>query len=238
MDAFLGWLGGVPILALYALIFAASLVEGVLPIMPGDLAAALLAFLAARAGGTLVPTIAVVTAGSVGGALIMWWVGRRFGAEWLARQLGRFGFARTEQKVEAAEQRIEHAYREYGWMALFVSRFLPGVRAVVPAAAGAIGLPFWEVTAIFTLASLLWYGGISYIAFHVGRDWASVRATLEVVARDVGLGAIAAAAVLVLVGWRLWRRRRLAAAASAVAPVEGGPDGPGIPRSTDGSGDT
>ena len=138
----------------------------------------------------------------------MWWAGRRFGAEWLARRIGRLGFTNTEERVEAAEQRVENAYRQYGWIALFVSRFLPGVRAVVPAAAGAIGLPLWEVTAIFSLASLIWYGGISWIAFHVGRDWESVRVTLEGVARDVGLGAIAAAAVLALLIWRLWRKRR------------------------------
>jgi membrane protein DedA with SNARE-associated domain len=213
MDALTGWLGNVPVLALYALIFGAAFIEGLVPILPGDLAAALLAFMAARAGGALLLTILMVTAGSITGAIIMWWAGRRFGAEWLAKQIGRFGFARTEERVEAAEQRVEDAYRQYGWIALFVSRFLPGVRAVVPAAAGAIGLPLWEVTAIFSLASLIWYGGISWIAFHVGRDWETVRTTFEHVARDVGLGAIAAAAVLIVVAWRLWRRRRRTSAA-------------------------
>lgn len=208
MDTLLGWLAGVPLGALYALIFGASFVEGVLPLLPGDIAAAMLSFFVARAGGQLLPTIVAVTTGSIGGAMLMWWIGRRFGAEWLARQLGRFGFAKTEQRIEKAEQRVEDAYRQYGWMALFVSRFLPGVRSIVPAAAGAIGLPLWEVTAIFTVASFLWYGGIAWIAFHVGRDWPTVRNTLEVVARDVGIGAIAAALVLVLLLWRLWRRRR------------------------------
>ena len=215
MDAMATWLAGVPLVALYALLFGASFIEGVIPLFPGDLATAMLAFFAARAGGALVPTITVVTSGSIGGAIVMWWVGRRFGAEWLAHQMGRFGFAKTEHRVEVAEQRVEDAYREYGWVALFVSRFVPGVRAVVPAAAGAIGLPLWEVTAIFTVASLLWYGGISWIAFHVGRDWPSVRQTLEEVARDVGIGAIAAAVILLLLVWRLWRRRRQARAGDA-----------------------
>lgn len=212
MDALLGWLAGVPLLALYALIFGASFVEGILPLMPGDFAAALLAFFMARAGGSLFPTIVAVTVGSILGAIVMWWVGRRFGAEWLAAQLGRFGLVKTEARVEAAEQRVEDAYRQYGWIALFVSRFVPGVRTVVPAAAGAIGLPLWEVTIIFSLASLIWYGGISWIAFHLGRDWASVRAALEIVARDVGIGAIVAAVVVVVLVWRLRQRRRRARA--------------------------
>ena len=210
MDALTSWLSSASLESIYLLIFLASFIEGIIPLMPGDLAVALLAFFAARAGGQLAPTIFVVTAGSILGALVMWWIGRRFGAEWVAHGIGRLGFGKAEVKLEAAEHRVEDAYRQYGWVALFVSRFIPGVRAVVPAAAGALRIPLWEVTAIFTVASGLWYGIISWIAFRVGKDWATVRDRLEVVARDVGLGAIVAALVLVLLGWRLWHRRRAA----------------------------
>jgi membrane protein DedA with SNARE-associated domain len=222
----MGWLGHVPVAALYALIFMASLVEGVLPLMPGDVAAALLAFLAARAGGDLFPTIVAVTAGSVVGALIMWGLGRRYGADYLAKVLHRIGLTRAEHQVEQAEHRVEAAYRQYGWVALFVSRFLPGLRAVVPAAAGALRIPFWEVTIIFTLASGIWYGGISWIAFHVGRDWHSVREAVVRVGRDVGLGAIVAGLVLALVGWRLIQRRRAAVKASRDLSDLAKPKGP------------
>jgi membrane protein DedA with SNARE-associated domain len=214
MESLLGWLGDVPLGALYALIFGASLVEGVLPLMPGDVAAALLAFFAARAGGNLTPTILAVTAGSVIGALVMWWLGGRYGADYLAKLLRKLGLTKAEHQVEEAEHRVEAAYKQYGWVALFVSRFLPGLRAVVPAAAGALRIPFWEVTIIFSLASGIWYGGISWIAFNVGRDWESVRDAVVRVGRDVGLGAIIAGLVLVLVGWRLVKRRRAAIAAA------------------------
>lgn len=215
MDTLLGWLSGASLETLYLLIFAASFIEGVIPIMPGDVAAALLAFLAARSGGQLAPTITMVTSGSVLGGLLMWWIGRHFGAEWVARRVGKLGFGGGEEQLEAAEHRVEDAYRKYGWVALFVSRFLPGIRAVVPAVAGALRVPFWEVSIIFTLASGLWYGLISWIAFRVGEDWAAVRAQLERVARDVGVGAVLAALVLVVVGWRLWQKRKAARAARA-----------------------
>lgn len=215
MESLLGWLSGASLETLYLLIFLASFIEGVIPVMPGDVAAALLAFLAARSGGQLVPTITMVTAGSVIGGLVMWWIGRRFGAEWVAHRIGKLGFKGGEQKLEAAEHRVEDAYRQYGWMALFVSRFLPGIRAVVPAAAGALRVPFWEVSIIFTLASGIWYGLISWIAFRVGEDWTAVQAQLERVARDVGIGAVVAALILVALGWRLWKRRKAARAAKA-----------------------
>ncbi len=219
MDSVLGWLQGVPVGALYALIFGAAFIEGVLPIMPGDVAAAGLAFLSAKAGGSLTATVAAVTIGSLLGALVMWWVGRRYGAEWLARRLGRMGLTKVEHRIEEAEVKVEAAYKRYGWIALFVSRFLPGVRAVVPAAAGALRIPLWETMAIFAVASTIWYGGITWIAFHVGSDWASVKAALERVARDVGLGAVAVAAVLAFVAWRWWTKRKARRAAAALPPA-------------------
>lgn len=210
MTGLMNWLSGEPLGALYLFIFLAALIEGVLPVMPGDVAAALLAFLAARAGGDLVPTIALVTSGSILGAITMWWIGRRFGAEWLARVFHRMGWMKTESRIAAAEHRVAEMYGRYGWVALFVSRFLPGVRSVVPAVAGAMKVPLWEVTAIFTVASTIWYGMITWIAFNVGRDWESVQRAVARFARDVGLGAVAIALVVTLIAWRLWRRKRAA----------------------------
>src|SRR5262245_41343013 len=119
MDSLLGWLSGLSVETLYALIFVASLVEGIIPLMPGDIAAALLAFFAARSGGAFVPTVLMVTLGSVLGAIVMWWIGRRFGADWLAHKLGKFGFGKLEHRLEEAEVRVEAAFRRYGWVALF-----------------------------------------------------------------------------------------------------------------------
>lgn len=209
MDALTAWLGGVPLGALYLFIFLAAFIEGILPLMPGDVAAALLAFLAARSGGDLTITITLVTSGSILGAIVMWSIGRRFGGAALARLFHRLGWAGAEHRSEEAQQRVALAYRKSGWVALFVSRFLPGVRSVVPAVAGAMKLPFWEVAIIFTVASTIWYGGISLIAFRVGRDWETVRGTVGAFAKDVGLGAIALAGLLVLLFWRARRKRAL-----------------------------
>lgn len=220
MEGVVAWLAGVPVASLYALLSAAAFIEGILPFMPGDVVAALLAFLIARASGDLALTIALVTIGSLAGAVAMWGIGRRFGTAWLARQLHRVHLMPSTEQAELAERRVATAYREYGWVALFVSRFVPGIRAVVPGVAGALRLPFWEAMLIFAVASTLWYGGIAWIAFRVGRDWETVRAALGSFARDVGLGATAAALLVVLLFWRSRRRakRRAAAAARGAAP--------------------
>lgn len=202
------WLSGLGPDALYALIFLASYVEGVLPPVPGDAAAAFLAFLSARAGGSWLPTTLAVSLGSVGGNTVVWWLGRRYGTRWLAHQMARFKLTRSEETAERTEKRIEDAYRQYGWVALFLSRFIPGARAMAPAAAGALRIPLWETLAILFVAAFAWYGVIVWIAFKVGSDWPAVRAALAQFAQGAGLGALGLVVLLAGLVWWLWRRRR------------------------------
>lgn len=207
-QTFLENLEGLSAGSMYVLMGALAFVEGAIPPIPGDVAAAFLAFLSARAGGLWFPTTVVITTGSVGGASIVWWVGRRFGAEWLTHQLGRIGLAKSELKAERAEHRIEHAYRQYGWVALFLSRFIPGVRAMVPIAAGAMRVPLWETLGIMWISSFLWYSVLVWIAMKVGSDWDEVKGTMTRFAQGAGLGALGLALVLGGIGWWMWRRRR------------------------------
>jgi membrane protein DedA with SNARE-associated domain len=91
--------------------------------------------------------------------------------------------------------------------AVFVSRFLPGVRAIVPAFAGALRLPVVMTTLMIASASAIWYGIITVVAFRVGADWERLSA---VVARYRNLTAMVAAvvALLGLVAWLALRNRR------------------------------
>lgn len=194
--------------ATYALLTALAFVEGALPPIPGDATIAFLAFLSGRAGGLWLPTTIAITTGSVGGNSVTWWLGRRYGAEWLTHQLGRIGLAKKELEADRVEHRIEAAYRRYGWVALFISRFIPGVRAMTPIAAGAMRVPLWETLGIMYVSSFMWYGVLIWIAMKLGKDWEGVKAAMTQFAQGAGLGALVVAAVLGLVGWVLWRRRR------------------------------
>lgn len=202
MDAVLTWLGALPPAALYAILAVVAATENFVPPIPADVIVAFGAFLAARENRSPVPTIIAVVIGNVGGALGMLALGRRFGADWVRRRLrGVMG--------ENAEQRVQHWYNRFGLPALFLSRFLPAVRAVVPPLAGAIRVPLPGAIAAIAVASTIWYTTLAIIAYRLGAQWDRITSAI----RQFETGAAIIAAVIValsLIVWLVVRRRRRA----------------------------
>src|SRR5471030_244985 len=200
LDAVSNWIATIPLGALYALLGLAAFIEGIFPPVPADLVVALGSFLAARRGASLPATAASIVAGSVGGAMVVYGVVRRFGANWLHARLKKAG-------IDNVEKRLEMMYSHYGMTALFVSRFLPVFRAVAPPMAGAMRVPPIRTAAVFLLASSIWYGAIAWIAFRVGDDWLVMQAAVRHFARRVGVVALVAAALFAIVVIIVVRRR-------------------------------
>jgi membrane protein DedA with SNARE-associated domain len=187
----LDWLASVPTAVLYAVLAAVSAIENVFPPVPADTIVAFGSFLAARGHGTALGAFLATLIGNLAGAMGMFAVGRRYGAGPLERRLG----------SERGAKRIQALYGRYGLSALFVSRFIPGVRALVPPFAGALRLPALRVGIVIGSASALWYGLITILAFHVGSNWDALLSKLGVWSRWLVVGAIVIAAAGLIVWW-------------------------------------
>jgi membrane protein DedA with SNARE-associated domain len=194
----LGWLTGLPPLALYLALAAAAAIENIFPPFPADTVVAFGAFLAARGDATPVGTFLATWIGNVSGAMLVYWAARRFGSEWLSRRLERFGGARRQQQVEAM-------YEKRGMAALFISRFLPGARALVPPMAGAIRVPALRTAVVIAIASAIWYGTITIIAYRVGADWSALQERIGSLSRTTAIVAAIVVALAVVV-WFVRRR--------------------------------
>jgi membrane protein DedA with SNARE-associated domain len=191
MDAALAWLSGLPPAALYLALAVIAALENVFPPLPSDTVVAFGSFLAARGQGTMLGAFLSTWIGSVGGALAVYWVGRRFAADEMRKRLLRYG-------GERAEQRVELLYKRRGMVAIFLSRFLPGARAIVPPFAGALRLPPIPVAAAMGSASAIWYGLITILAYRVGADWDAFRARLAELSRGTAIVAAALVALIAL----------------------------------------
>lgn len=199
MQGVLDWLAGLPAAALYAALALVSAAENVFPPLPADTVVAFGAFLAARGQATLAGAFLATWLGNVAGALLVYMLGRRYGAQYAHQWMSRFGGV-------ANEERLQSMYARRGILALFLSRFIPGLRALVPPFAGALRVPPVRATLAIAIASAIWYGIVTVIAYRVGSDWATLQARL----RGAGATAavIAGAMAILAIGWYVIRRRR------------------------------
>jgi membrane protein DedA with SNARE-associated domain len=201
VDQLLEFLRGLNPLALYAVACVAAAAENVFPPLPSDVVVAFAAFLAAQGRGSALGAFLAVLVGNVAGAMFMYRVGAKFGAE---RVLRRFGAAGPQ------EAKLRDWYGRYGLGAIAVSRFLPGVRAIVPPVAGALRVGAVRAAVAMAIPSGLWYAAITYFAFTAGGNFDALRARMAAGQKWLAI----AAGVLVLAGLIVWwlRRRRATAA--------------------------
>jgi membrane protein DedA with SNARE-associated domain len=173
--------------------------ENIFPPVPADTAIALGAFLAARGAPVSAAGIYAITLlANFATAVPMFLLSGRYGPAFFGSRLGRWLMS------EEAQHEVRLAWEKHHWWGLFVSRFLPGYRAVVPPVAAAMGVPARRALPSIMLASALWYGILVLIAYQVGDNWDQVKAALGRLGLVLGLAALAVTFLLV---W-LWRRRR------------------------------
>jgi membrane protein DedA with SNARE-associated domain len=199
MLGWLEWLSALPTPLLYGAIVVAAFAENIFPPLPADTVVALGAFAAARGNGSAFGAWAATMIGNISGAMAMFALGRRIGITGLSTRFPRLFPAE-------ASQRVAKSFRERGLVGLVISRFLPGVRAVVPPVAGAIGLGAVQSAVAMTIASGVWYGIVCRLAFGAGEN---AELLLDRIAGQQRLvGGIALAIAVVFVGVLIWRRRR------------------------------
>ncbi len=198
MHDLLNWLGTLPEPLLYGAILLAAFAENVFPPLPADTVVALGAFVAARGNGTALGAWSATMIGNIGGAMLMFGLGRRFGMPWL------------QQKFPAvfagkASERFIARFNSQGMLAVVVSRFLPAVRAVVPPVAGALGIGAARAAIAMSLASGAWYGLVCWLSFRVGANADALLARIASQQRTIGLVALTLVLVVAAVLW--WRHR-------------------------------
>jgi membrane protein DedA with SNARE-associated domain len=199
LQALLDWLSALPPTTLLGAMAVLAAVENIFPPIPADVLVAFGGFLAARGDHSPWPAFLAVWGGNVAGALFMYWLGRRLGRQWIDRQFHLGAAGQNEARLAAWHAR-------YGPFALFVSRFLPAVRALVPPMAGALHFPLLELTLAISLASATWYGAITWLAFTTGNNWEALVARVSALGMWSGVIAVALVTVALAIWWR--RRRR------------------------------
>jgi membrane protein DedA with SNARE-associated domain len=210
---FIEWMNGLPDILVYVVLWLGAAVENVVPAVPADTFVALGGFLSGAgdlnaawvAGGTWLFNVA--------GAVTVYRLSFVHGAPFFDRGLGRHLLLPHQMK------RMARFYDRWGTPALFLSRFVPGVRAVAPVFAGATHQSWSRVVPPIAIASALWYGGLVVAGRILGSNLDRLAEFLSDVNRSLGVAAIVLG-VLVAIWWVRTRKPPPDEAPDPSAPEE------------------
>lgn len=174
-----------------------AFVEGVVGlglIVPGAILTVFGGFLVYHGKGDLFSVLAAASCGAIGGDLVSYLLGARFGSRLWGRGLLR--------KHADLLFKAQNYFFEHGGKSVFLGRFIGPLRGLVPFIAGAAHmrpLPFlgWAV-----VSGLLWgigYPGLGYLG---GTSW-------ELASRLSGGAGLLVVLVTAVVVFYVWRRRQL-----------------------------
>jgi membrane protein DedA with SNARE-associated domain len=199
LERLLDALASLPLVPTYLVLMALSALENVFPPVPADTAVALGAFLARRGEVSVLPLAVLCWLANLASAAATYLVGRRHG-----RAFFRDGWGRRIMPPEVLAA-LEEAYARWGTAAIFVSRFLPGLRAAVPPFAGVTGFPAMKALLPAALASAIWYAFLATAGYQLAANWEAVKALVSDANRVLGIVAVVATTAVLV--W-LWRRAR------------------------------
>lgn len=174
-------------------------------VLPGEAAVVLGGVLASRGHVSLPLLIGVVVVTAVAGPFVGYEVGKRMGDRLFTSQRLR--------RVSGALDRARSTLQNRGGVAVFGGRFVAIVRALMPAAAGAAGVPYRTFAIHNTISGIVWGVGYSLLGYLAGSAYVAVE-------RAVGAGLAIAIAVLLVAAAGVWAWRRHRRIAAAPAPAD------------------
>lgn len=175
-------------------VFLLTLLETVFPPIPSELIMPLAGYLASSGDMSLWGAVVAGTAGSVLGALLLYWVGRKVGKERLMAFADHHG-----RWLTLSRQDIERAslwfVRHGGW-AVLVCRLIPGLRSLISIPAGIQAMPLLPFLVYTAIGSFAWCGLLVYLGYLLGGNFERVGDWVGPIS-NVVLGGIAV--------WYVWR---------------------------------
>ncbi|MCW2912731.1 MAG: putative rane-associated protein [Actinomycetia bacterium] len=162
---------------------------------PGKTTIIVAGVLAGQGKVPLIPLLLVVVAAAVAGDAAGYEIGRRSGT--------RLVTARACRPYRKHISRGQRLISERGSFAVFAGRFLPLMRALMPALAGSVRMPYGRFVLFNALGNLLWGLGFTLGGYFAGEAF---RRVVELVGQGVAV-VVALGVTVAVVIWTVRRRR-------------------------------
>ena len=162
-------------------------VENLFPPIPSEVIMPLAGYMVTQGQLSFVAIIAAGTAGSVLGALPLYYLGRKLGGERLKEFADKYGRWLTLSRREL--ERAERWFERHGAAAVFFCRLIPGLRSLISIPAGIGMMKLTPFLAYTTIGTALWTTLLVYLGYFLGSHFSEAGDYLDPVSWLV-LGAI------------------------------------------------
>jgi membrane protein DedA with SNARE-associated domain len=174
-----------------------TLLENVFPPIPSEVIMPLAGFNASQANVSLLGAIAAGSTGSLAGATLWYFVGRRIGGRRLRKWVEKHGRWLTLSNEEI--DKVNDWFQRHGASAVFVGRLIPGIRTWISVPAGLTGMQFWPFLLYSAAGTTVWTTLLTAAGYWLGENFRDVE--------DL-LGAVSTAVLAGIAIWYVWRQVR------------------------------
>ena len=161
--------------------------------VPGETALVAAGVLASRGHFSIWAVVSLAALGAIVGDNAGYWIGRIYGRRLFLR------FSR----LEALLPRGERFFRRHGGKAVFLARFVAGLRVTGAWMAGISHMPWWRFLGWNAAGGIVWASAVGLVAYYFGRAAADLISEYGL----IGGGAVVVLALVVGVLVWLWRRK-------------------------------
>ena len=179
-------------------------VENLFPPIPSEVILTFGGFMTTNTGMTVPGVIAFATAGSVGGAVILYGVGLLIDVERLERIVDRYGHILRIKREDI--RRADAWFDNYGYWTVLFCRMVPLVRSLISIPAGMSNMRFGLFLLFTTIGTLAWNTILVLIGAALGDSWEQVLYYMDIYSNIVY--AVLAAGAIALVALYIRKRRK------------------------------
>jgi membrane protein DedA with SNARE-associated domain len=180
-------------LGLFGAALAVSL-DNFFPPIPSEIILPLAGFAASQGTFSLTGALVATTAGSVFGAVVLYWLGRIFG-----RDRAMWVFEHTPLLKVSDLERTEAWFAKHGGKAVFFGRMVPIFRSLISIPAGVERMNAGTFLLLTTLGSFIWNFIFVFAGYRLGQDWDRVEPYAEWFQRLVILAVVVVVVTFVVV---------------------------------------
>lgn len=184
----------------YWTVFFGVMLENIGVPLPGETVLLFAGFLSYQGKVNILPAMATALAGATVGACLGYALGRFGGTSAVHRIVKRF------PRIGKSYDEAHNQFLKYGRWAVFVARFIAGLRMFAGILAGTLNMPFGSFLFYSFAGAVCWSLVIGYVGFAFGSNWGALVALVGRMNR-IALVAIAACVLVLLLARSLHKRK-------------------------------